>query len=270
MLPNFLVIGAPRAGTTWIDENLRCHPDVFMPQKKELHFFDRYFGRGLSYYESFFAAWSGQKAVGEATPDYLHGVYSRNDIPALINKCLPGVKLIACLRNPVERVYSRCWNSKAKYDHSAELTFEEKLSAKPEFIQEGFYFDQLAKFLELFPREDMRVLLYDDIRDHPGSFMKDVYEFIGVDPTIHTGFEHARINTAAGKRNLAKSKLLWYVSRALSRANLHSAASRLSTFNSKLMPPMDPKTRQRLVEVYRESNRRLGELLNRDLSSWNA
>jgi hypothetical protein len=240
-----------------------------MPKKKELHFFDRHFDRGMSYYESFFTDWSGQKAVGEATPDYLHGVYSRNDIPALIRKCLPGVKLVACLRNPVERVYSRCWNSKAKFDHSAELTFEEKLRAKPEFIQEGLYFDQLARFFQSFPREDMRVLLYDDIRDRPASFMKDVYEFIGVDPSIHTGFESARINTAAGKRNLARSRLLWYMSRALSRANLHTAATRLSRFNSKPMPPMNPETRRELVEVYRESNRKLGELLKRDLSSWN-
>jgi len=269
LLPNFLVIGAPRSGTTWIDENLRCHPDVFMPKRKELHFFDRHFDRGLPYYESLFADWAGQKAAGEATPDYLHGVYSKNNIPAHIKKCLPNVKLIACLRNPVERAYSRYWNSKAKFDHNAKLTFEDKLHAKPEFIQEGFYFDQLVRFLELFPSDQMLVLLYDDIRDRPGTFMKDIYEFIGVDPSIHTGFEHARINTAAGKRNLAKSRLLWYVSRALSRANLHTAATRLSQFNSKPIPTMTPETRQRLIEVYRESNQKLGQLINRDLSIWN-
>ena len=269
MLPTFLVIGAPRSGTTWIDENLRCHPDVFMPKRKELHFFDRHFDRGLPYYESFFADWAGQKAVGEATPDYLHGVYSRNNIPAHINECLPGAKLIACLRNPVERAYSRYWNSKAKFDHNAKLTFEDKIRTKPEFIQEGFYFDQLVRFHELFPQDHIRVLLYDDIRDRPESFMKDIYEFLGVDPEIHTGFERARINTAAGKRNLARSKPLWYVSRALSRANLHTAATRLSKFNSKEMPPMNPETKQRLIEVYRESNQKLGQLINRDLNIWN-
>lgn len=242
-----------------------------MPKRKELHFFDRHFDRGLSYYESFFAGWTDEKAVGEVTPDYMHGVYSRNkDIPGLIKKYLPEVKLIACLRNPVERAYSRYLNAMAKFDHNAGLTFEQKLRSKPEFIEEGFYFKQLMRFHELYPKDHIQVLLYDDICDRPESFMKDIYEFIGVDPSVRTDFEHAPINTAAGKRNLARSRLLWYVSRAFSRANLHTAATKLAQFNSKPIPPIEPETRRWLIEIYRESNRKLETLIDRDLSGWDS
>ncbi len=271
MLPNFLVIGAPRSGTTWIDENLRFHPDVYMPSaRKELHFFDREYEKGFSYYESHFDRWAGQKAIGEATPDYLHGAYTSNDIPALIKHHLPNVKLIACLRNPVERVYSRFWNSKAKYDENANLTFEEKLREKPEFVQEGHYYDQLVRFYDLFPFENICVLLYDDLRRDPATFMSRIYGFIGVDPTVRTGFEAAHINAASGKRNLARSRTLWYASRILSRMNLHSAATRLAGLNSKPIPPMREETRRWLIEIYRPGNEKLGSLIGRDVSAWNS
>ena len=270
MLPNFLVIGAPRAGTTWIDENLRRHPEVFLPQKKELHFFDLNFEKGMEYYEAFFSAWRGQKAVGEATPAYLHGAYSKNNIPHLIRQSLPRVKLIASLRHPVERAYSRYLNSFAKYDHNIRLSFHDKLLQKPEFIQEGYYFRQLQPYFELFPRDDILVLLYDDMQTDPKGFMRRIYEFIEVDPDMETGFEGARINMAAGKRNLARSKLLWLASRGLSRLNFHTAATRLKKFNSKAIPPLDPALRQQLADVYREENAKLQELIGRDLSAWNS
>ena len=269
MLPNFLVIGAPRAGTTWIDENLRRHPEVFLPQKKELHFFDMNFEKGMQYYEAFFGAWRGQNAVGEATPAYLHSA-CKNNIPLLIRQSLPRVKLIASLRHPVERAYSRYLNSYAKYDHNARLSFQDKLLQKPEFIHEGYYFRQLKPYFELFPRDDILVLLYDDMQSDPKGFMRRVYEFIGVNPSIETGFEGAKINTAAGKRNLARSKLLWFASRGLSRLNLHTAASRLKSFNSKALPPLDLAIRRQLVDVYKEENAKLQELIGRDLSAWNS
>ena len=268
MLPNFLVIGAPRSGTTWIEENLRKHPDVFLPVKKELHFFDRHYDLGIAHYESCFADWAGQKAVGEATPDYLHGAYSRNDIPALISRHLPGAKLIASVRNPVDRVYSRYWNSVAKYDENDGLTFEQKLRSRPQFIAEGYYVDQLERYYALFPPEQILVLLYDDLVDDARAFLRRICAFIGVDPEFSTGFESARINTAAGKNKLARSRALWLASRMLSRLNLHGLSTRLSFANSVPMPPMSPATRSYLVDVYRDKNLALGRLIGRDLEVW--
>jgi hypothetical protein len=269
VLPNFLVIGAPRSGTSWIDKNLRAHPQIFMPEHKELHFFDRHYERGIAYYEAFFSRCNGSQIAGEATPDYMHGVYSTQDIPRLIKKHLPNAKLIASLRNPVDRAYSRYWNSKAKYDRNINLSFEEKLKDRPEFIQEGFYFDQLKRFYELFPRENILVLLYDDLVADPRSFMRRIYEFLGVNADFESGFESVTVNAAAGKRNLAKSKVLWLVSRALSWMRMHSLAERLREANSVQQPPMSAATRKALVGIYREKNLQLQELINRDLGEWN-
>jgi hypothetical protein len=149
------------------------------------------------------------------------------------------------------------------------VSFEEKMRTKPEMIREGFYHDHLMRFYRHYPAAQIRVLLYDDLRDRPEQFMKDIYEFIGVDPAVRTSFESARINTAAGKKNLARSKVLWYLSRGLSRANFHNASVRLSQFNSRRVADMSPEMRRWLADTYRESNEKLGRLIGRDLSSWN-
>jgi len=268
MLPNFVVIGAPRSGTSWIHQNLMRHPEIFVPRIKEVHFFDKHYERGMGYYESFFSEWINQPAIGETTPAYLHGAYSSRDIPALMWKHLPGAKLIACLRNPTERAYSRYWNSKAKYRKNAGLTFEQKLVDRPEFIAEGFYFDQLKRFYNLFPREQILVTLYDDLRDRPGEFLREIYRFLGVAASFDAGLEGIRVNAAAGKRHLARSGIVWSASALLAYIGLRSAAERLRKDNSVTIPPMSPETREHLVEVYKDKNRDLEQLIGRDLSHW--
>jgi len=268
MLPNFLVIGAPRSGTTWIEKNLRAHPDVFMPSRKELHFFDRDYARGLTYYEDLFSGWSGQAAVGEASPSYLAGRDDAVDIARRIAENLPGVRLIASLRNPIDRVYSRFLNAKAKFDENAALSLEDKLREKPEFLREGIYADHLQRYYEVFPREQVLVLLYDDLIANGHAFMKRVYTFLSVDANFTTGLEEVRVNAAAGKRNLARSKSLWLLGRAIGRLGARRLADRLRTANSRELPQMSPETRQLLLEMYRPHNERLEKLIDRDLSAW--
>jgi hypothetical protein len=270
MLPNFLVIGAPRSGTTWIAANLRRHPDVFMSPVKEVHFFDRHYKKGITYYESFFKHHAGQPAIGEASPDYMHGLYSKQDIPRLIYRHLPDVRLIASLRNPVDRVYSRYLNAKAKFDKNKFSTFQERLDERPEFIKEGFYFEQLQSFLAHFPREQMLLLLYDDLVSDPQDFMRQIYAFLGVRSEFASYVHKTSINASAGKRNLGKSRLLWLMARACSRGRLYNAADRIRRLNSVSIEPMPMELRRRLVSTYREHNLRLQDLLGRDLSHWNS
>lgn len=269
MLPNFVVIGAPRSGTSWIHQNLIKHPDIFVPKIKEVHFFDRNYERGMQHYESYFADWRNQAAVGETTPAYLHGAYSTQNIPVLMKRHLPHAKLIACLRNPTERAYSRYWNSKAKYKQNAGLTFEQKLAEKPEFVSEGFYFDQLVRFLEVFDRKQLLITLYDDLRDQPIDFMRGIYGFLGVDSSFDAGLDGIRVNAAAGKKQLAKSSILWSASKLLAHFGMRSAAERMRIDNSVDIPVMAPQTHDYLVGVYAEQNRRLEQLIGRNLSQWN-
>jgi len=275
LLPNFLVIGAPRCGTTWIDENLRRHPDIYMPAKKELHFFDRHYGLGIEHYEASFAGWNGEKAVGEATPDYLHGLYASHgqDVAALIAKHLPGVKLIVSLRNPVDRAYSHFLNVKAKHEHNLDLTFEEKLRkvrGGAEIIREGFYAEHLSRYYALFPRESILVLLYDELVADPKAFLERIYRFLEVDPSFDSPAIDARINMAVGKKHLARSRPLWYLSRALSRLDAHRLSERLRRLNARPAPQMSGETRRMLIDIYREANKELERLIGRDLSHWSA
>lgn len=269
MLPNFLVIGAPRAGTTWIDTNLRKHPEVFLPSKKELHFFDRHYDRGLAYYESFFTYYNQQPAVGESTPDYMHGQYSNNDIPTLIHKHLPDIRLIASLRNPIDRAYSRFLNGVAKRDRNTSLSFEEKLIDRPEFISEGLYFEHLQKFLKYFSRENMLFLIYDDLVTDEANFMREIYKFLEIRTDVANPVKDVNINSAAGKKNLAKSQALWFLSRGLSRARFHVLSDRLRRINSVEIPPMPIESKLKLLDIYREHNLRLQDLVDRDLTHWN-
>jgi hypothetical protein len=269
MLPNFLIIGAPRAGTTWIDTNLRLHPGVCMAQKKEVNYFDLHYDLGIDWYQAHFRHCRGEAAVGEASPDYLHGQWSENDIPALIYKALPDVKLIACLRNPVDRAFSRYLNAFAKHDYNLAFDFEQKLAHRPQFIREGFYYDHLQRFLKWFPRDQLLVVFFDDLRNDPKGFMSQIYEFIGVDSSFHAGLEKVQINAAAGKRNLAKSRAAWYLSRALSRARLYRASDWVRRSNTAGVPQLTDRMRNQLIEIYKENNLLLQDMVQRDLSHWN-
>ena len=125
MLPNFIVIGSQKAGTTSLYEVFRGHPQIFMPEKKELNFFfqESEFARGQSYYEEYFAATSaGAIAVGEASPGYI----CHPDVPARIHAMVPDARLIVTLRNPIERAYSQYWDNRRRL--AEPLTFEEVMA----------------------------------------------------------------------------------------------------------------------------------------------
>jgi hypothetical protein len=265
MLPNFLVIGAPRAGTTWIAKNLSEHPSVFVPFKKEIHFFDSHYDRGQAFYESFFDDAGQAEAVGEATPAYLH----KPEVAERLHAMLPNARLIVSLRNPVERVYSRYWKSRGRYSENENLTFEEKLASKPLFIEEGFYIDHLERYLALFPREQMLFLFFDDLKSNPERFMADIYRFIGVDETFKSALVDHQINAGAGQKLLVRSQAAFWTGRACRYIGLHGLAQWLEKSNAAELPPMAESTRRKLIETYSEKNRRLAELTGRDLSHWN-
>jgi hypothetical protein len=270
MLPNFLVIGAPRSGTTWIHENLLRHPQVYVPHVKEVHFFDQKYDRGIEYYESYFSGRKDELAIGETTPAYLHHDFSTGKVAKLIHSHLPNVKLIASLRNPIDRVYSRYWNSKAKYAKNLSLSFEDKLEDRPHFIYEGFYAEQLTRYYQYFSKDQILVLLHDDLVANAAEFMSKIYKFIGVDPDFDAGLGSSQVNAATGKKRLAKSRLAWILSRSLQYVGLIPLSELVRKKNSVEIPAMNPETRKRLLDIYRSENEKLGILIGRDVSIWNS
>jgi hypothetical protein len=167
-----------------------------VPDTKEVHFFNKYnsnfierdnYKLGLKWYSDFFAKYTGQKACGEITPMYICDA----EAPARIKKEIPDVKIIAMLRNPVNRAYSHYWMAKNK-DHT-NLTFDEVIEQQePRFIKRGLYAEQLAKYYELFPAEQVKVVFYEQVMDDPEFWLADICKFIGVDSDFYNGNEEIK------------------------------------------------------------------------------
>jgi hypothetical protein len=185
-LPNFLVIGAGKSGTTSLYRYLAQHSDVFMSPVKETNWF-AYEGQGdsLRYpirtrdaYERLFEGVAAERAVGEASPQYLKSTVAAERIAA----ALPGVRLVALLRHPVDRAYSSYLHSLR--DALERRGVEEALQPGSRYVELGLYHPQLSRYFERFDRSRIKVILYDDLAADPAAVMRDLYAFLGVDESF--------------------------------------------------------------------------------------
>jgi hypothetical protein len=271
-LPTFLIVGAMRSGTTSLTRYLRSHPQVFIAPHKELHFFDFNFGEGEGWYRRHFEGVGDELAVGEATPNYL---YIAEAMPR-IAEMLPGARLIAILRNPVDRAYSHYWHNRAV--GREELAFEQALEAEAaridsddphdraywSYVDRGRYVRQLEMLDALFPRDAVLVLLFDDLRDAPGPTYRSVCRFLGVREDHVPPELGEAVNSFVGFRSRRIRSLTRRLPKAAGRV-----VGRLNA-RDESYPPMPPRVRSTLVERFRDDNAALAARLGRDLSSWNA
>ena len=265
MLPNFLGLGAARSGSTWIARVLMHHPDVFVPTKKELHFFDRYFENGIDYYKQEFVGHAEEIAVGEVTPQYFHNPA----IAPLINEYLPDVKMFVSLRNPVQRAYSHYWRLVAVSEQQPVPSFEDALLNTPEILEVGHYVEHLERFYKLFSPEKMKVMIYDDLEADPTAFMNELFGFLGVSENTAVDLADQRINSAASLQNLGRNKGIWYVYRVLDKLRIYRVSGKLEQINRRELPTMSSETELMLKNHYQPFNKRLESLLGRDLGFWN-
>ena len=175
-LPNFLYIGPDKAGSSWLHETLLTHPQVFLTEAKDLYFFDRYYDRGLGWYQAQFERAGPQhRVVGEVCQDYLF----HPEAAARIHQDLGQVKLMVTLREPAARAFS---SYLYMLKHGEDVgTFREALATRPELIEHSSYGLALRRFLDLFPREALHVALFDDLQGDPQSFVDEVTDWLEVD-----------------------------------------------------------------------------------------
>jgi hypothetical protein len=177
-LPNFLVIGAQRAGTTLLHQLLATHPEVYVPfQRKELHYFDRYFERGDRWYAGYFPdERDGRRylAVGEVTPDYLAHPHA----PGRIHATLPNCRLIAILRDPVARAFS--WYQYSRRNGDERRPFERFLNEDQTVVEYGLYHKHLSRYWQLVPRHPLQVLIYEDLIADPWGAARTLASFLGL------------------------------------------------------------------------------------------
>jgi len=189
------------AGTTWFHDRLRRHPEVYMPAVKELHYFNREgsnaerSGNGetkdLKWHASHFREAGQEEAVGEVTPMYL----CDEAAPSRIHDRLPDVKLIACLRYPVDRAYSHYWMARGK-GHTS-ISFEEVVqSREARFIERGRYARQIERYLDYFERDQILILIHEEVFDAPSESLNAICSFLGIEDTLKslTSITHLRFD----------------------------------------------------------------------------
>lgn len=269
-LPNFLVIGAMRSGTSSLRHYLSVHPEIFMASVKEVHFFDRHFDLGVEWYRSHFADARSSSAVGEATQTYM---YDERALPRMAD-VLPGAKLIAILRNPVDRAYSHYWLNRALQRES--LSFAEAVAAERDrladgderarfrhsYIDRGRYERQLTTVCERYSREALLVVLFEELRDSPVTTYRTICRFLGVDE----GFAPDDLGQRINMYTTFRSVKLRDATRGLPRP-ARNLVAHLNTKGSSY-PPMEAGVRSLLLDTFRADNDALAEWLKRDLSIW--
>jgi hypothetical protein len=294
-MPNFLVIGAAKSGTTALHDYLSQHPDIFMSARKELRFFPfenrrpEFCGPGdqeafstvvttIEEYRAQFAGAERYAARGEASPPYLSVPGSAERI----RHHIPDAKLLAVLRQPADRAYSNYLMLRRRGLET--LSLADALAAEDQRVAEGwshtwqyrrrgFYATQLKRYFDLFDREQIHVWLYDDFVENPISFLQDIFRFLNVDDTFVPDMS-TRLNESLLPRSRSLQAFLTeprdakdLVKAVVPERWARRAGERLRRSNLS-KPPFPPEQRRRLTESYREDIKELEHMLDRDLSHW--
>ena len=289
-MPSFLIIGAMKSGTTALYYYLEQHPQIYMSPVKEPNFFcsgqqedsDGTSVTRLGAYQDLFRGASDEKALGEASHCYLYepGAVAR------IRQHVPNAKLVAVLRNPVDRAYSHFLhmvrNGAEPLTDFARAIREEEAGALPgrrfqDYIGRGRYYEQLKRYFDAFDRKQVAVYLYEDLSNAPINTLQEIFRFLEVDDSFVPDVSlrrnvsgYPRYRTLDGflrRPSSVKDALKVYLPARL-RWRLSKAFDDLKTRNLVNPPAVPWEVRRQLIAVYREDIVSLQRLIQRDLSGW--
>jgi len=275
-LPNFLILGPPKSGSTSLYEYLRQHPDVFMPELKEPYYFGLHWNRGQAWYESVFAAWSGQRAVGEASTWYLQSKTTAERVQAL----LPHARLVFVFRDPVQRLWSDYRFHQVRGKIPAAMRFREFVDNTPKQLKKGRYLELLLQWEAKFPPTQRHIVVSEDLAKRPAEVVADIFRFLDVDDTFVPRLDALHNVTPSPKNPAAYVGVhrLWH--RLYDRTRGTALEPMLAKPKELLRPiaralfmrerseKMAPADLEWARAHYAEHNRRLAEHIGRDLSHW--
>jgi len=267
--PSFLVIGAVKAATTWIQARLQDNPAIFMPDP-EPHYFSAGYDRGASWYRNFFADRPKDAlAIGEKSADYLaHPLAAQR-----IARDLPHARLVLQLRNPIDRAYSdyKMFYRRGTITGAPEEYLRSLDNPYPRFLQDGLYARHLARWYDLFPREQILIYLYDDVTVQPQRIVEAVSRHIGVPPVFRSERACAQENSSRSailplslRKALAPLKDTVRPLRGTSVfENVRSLLAREMVY-----PPLVPGLREHLRDFYARDVETLEAICGLDLTRW--
>jgi len=279
-LPDFVIAGAQKCGTTSLHRYLGAHPGLYLPRRprrEELHFFDfdENFAKGVDWYAAHFEQAGSRQKVGQTSPLYIYD----ERVPSRLANALPHARLIFLLRDPVARAYSHYWHQVKK--GTERLSFMEALAMEKERLQGGYdarrqysyvdrgrYAQQLARFARLFPRSQMLVLSTEALGARPLQTLARCFDFLGVDPLpadLVAELAAKRFNEAQIPRWPALQRWIGsrrgrmpFVANVIYKVNLRPATN----------PPMPEEARAYLADQFAEDTARLEKEFDFDTSAW--
>jgi hypothetical protein len=269
-LPNFIAVGPPRTGTTWLQEALIGR--VGLAPVKEIQFFKWYYNRGLSWYGSHFEGFPANLNIGEICPVY----FAHEPARERIARDLPSCKIVCTLRDPVERTYS---HFRLAQRYGGLRSFEETLKVRPDLLEASFYARHLSEWFKLFGRDRTLVAYYDDLDSNPQRFLSSICDFLAIDRIAldQTPVGSRRINTSdfcprSPRLALVAGALyFWCRGRGFDRLLVAWERSRfwkVCFSGGTRLGPINPETERALRELFLPDVEKLEDLLERDFSAW--
>jgi hypothetical protein len=286
MMPNFFIVGTPKAGTTSLYHYLEEHPDIYMSPIKETNYFsyDEIKSQGLFYneehisslhqYQKQFKEVKDEKAVGEASVSYLYYPL----VPSKIKKLNPEAKIIIVLRNPVDRGFSHYLMDKRL--GFVNISYEDivwKNSTHPQsklyyqqYVSLGQYYEQVKRYLEVFGDRQVKILFYEDIVKDMQNVVKELYAFLNVDVTFSPDTQQQH-NVYSSPKNFFIEKLyaqkkIRTIAKKIFGENIQQQV--MHFFFRKEKPVLNEKLKLDLIEVYKTNVYKTSELLKKDLTFW--
>src|SRR5690348_277983 len=285
-LPNFFIVGTPKAGTTSLYHYLDEHPDIFMSPIKETNYFsyEEIKSQGLFYneehintlaqYEQQFKDAKNESAIGEASVSYLY--YA--SVPSKIKEFNPDARIIIVLRNPVDRGFSHYLMDKRlgfvnlSYE---DIVWERNIHPKSQlyyqqYIGLGQYYEQVKRYLTIFGEKQVKILLYEDIIRDIEKVVKELFMFLNVncDFSPDTNQQH---NVYTSPKNFFIQKLYAQkkfrtVAKKIFGENIQQQLK--NVFFKQDKPELDKKLKQDLIQIYKENIYKTSDLLKTDLTYW--
>jgi hypothetical protein len=223
-LPTFIIIGAQKSATRWLRQNLGCHPDIFTAPREVKYFNhpERVAALGTDWYRAQFEGWAGEPVSGEATPGYLMLGHHPHEVATRIKAAVPDVRLIALLRNPMDRAYSAFVHHKrAERIRPGARLLDTVRSCAPEddwmgIVTGGWYAASLGPFLDVFG-DQLLVLLHEELGPDPGTVFERAVRHVGaaagfVPPSLDEVVfsNQVGVGVASGMSDAERSELFEY------------------------------------------------------------
>lgn len=295
MMPNFIILGAAKSGTTALYHYLKQHPQIYLSPIKETEFF-AFEGEELNFqgpkdlprlsittledYQAQFKDVGDETAIGEASPVYLYS----SKAPERIHNYLPDAKLIVILRDPIERAYSQFLmfirDGREPLQNFMQAVDEEDTRIAQNwawgwhYLQLGLYHQQLKRYFERYPQEQIKIYLYEELKSNSAGVLKDIFDYLEVDDTFipNTSVKHnisgipqnKLIQSWLYEKNIIKKIVKPFLPEKL-RKDIFIKLKKKQTLRK---PELSSEVRQPLLPFFQEDILRLQELIGKDLSGW--